>query len=71
MPRTLLDQELRALSDQIMQLGSLADDALTKALESFTFNHPHDGSKVDSMVVSWVYYHEIPPVLVARLRIPS
>lgn len=34
MPRTVLDQELRDLNAQIMQLGSLADDALAKALES-------------------------------------
>ena len=30
MPRTVLDQELRDLNAQIMQLGSLADDALAK-----------------------------------------
>src|SRR3989442_1921120 len=40
-------------------------------LEEPAFNHPHDGSKVGSMVVSWAYYNEIPPALVARLRIPN
>jgi len=40
-------------------------------LEEPAFNYPQDGSKVGSMVISWTYYKEIPPVLVARLRIPA
>ena len=34
MARTILDKELQDLSDQIMKLGSLVDDALGKALEA-------------------------------------
>ena len=34
MSRTLLDKELHELNDQIVQLGSLVDDALAKALEA-------------------------------------
>jgi hypothetical protein len=39
-------------------------------MEEPAFNHPHAGSKIGRMVISWVYYTEIPPVLVARLRTP-
>lgn len=34
MARTLLDKELQELDAQIIRLGSLVDDALTKALEA-------------------------------------
>jgi hypothetical protein len=37
-------------------------------LEEPAFNYPHDGSQPGRML-SWAHYHEIPPVLVARLRI--
>ena len=34
MARTILDKELYALDQQIIQLGALVDDALAKALEA-------------------------------------
>ncbi len=60
------DRPLHVLFNACFRAGLMLD-----GLEEPAFNHPHDGSKVDSMVVSWTYYKEIPPVLVARLRIPG
>ena len=34
MARTILDKELQDLTDQIIKLGALVDDALGKALEA-------------------------------------
>ena len=34
MARTVLDNELQALDDQIVRLGDLVDDALGKALQA-------------------------------------
>ena len=34
MPRTVLEKELQALDAQIIRLGALVDDALSKALEA-------------------------------------
>ncbi len=45
-------------------------DLTLDGLEEPAFNHPHDGSQ-SSRLLSWINYHEIPLVLVARLRIPN
>jgi hypothetical protein len=45
-------------------------DLTLDGLDEPAFNHPHDGSQ-SSRLLSWINYHEIPPVLVARLRIPN
>jgi len=60
------DRPLHVLFNACFRAGMVLD-----GLEEPAFNHPHDGSKVGSMVVTWVYYNEIPPALVARLRIPN
>lgn len=60
------DRPLHVLFNACFRAGLVLD-----GLEEPAFNHPHDGSKVGSMVVSWTYYKEIPPLLVARLRIPD
>ena len=33
------------------------------------FNHPHDGSSPGRLVISWISYTQIPPVLVVRMRV--
>jgi 2-polyprenyl-3-methyl-5-hydroxy-6-metoxy-1,4-benzoquinol methylase len=60
------DRPLHILFNACFRAGMVLD-----GLEEPAFNHPHDGSKVGSMLVNWVYFNEIPPVLVARLRIPT
>jgi 2-polyprenyl-3-methyl-5-hydroxy-6-metoxy-1,4-benzoquinol methylase len=60
------DRPLHALFNACFRAGLMLD-----GLEEPAFNHPHDGSQVGRMLISWVYYHEIPPELVARLRIPN
>lgn len=60
------DRPLHVLFDACFKAGMVLD-----GLEEPAFNYPQDGSKVGSMVISWTYYKEIPPVLVARLRIPA
>ncbi|QBD80742.1 methyltransferase domain-containing protein [Ktedonosporobacter rubrisoli] len=60
------DRPLHVLFNACFRSGMVLD-----GLEEPAFNHPHDGSKAGSLVVSWTYYKEIPPVLVARLRIPA
>jgi hypothetical protein len=60
------DRPLHVLFNACFKAGMVLD-----GLEEPAFNYPHDGSKVGSMVISWTYYKEIPPVLVARLRIPA
>ena len=39
-------------------------------LEEPVFNHPLDGSE-PRRLLSWTNHREIPPALVARLRLPS
>ncbi|MBV9230304.1 MAG: class I SAM-dependent methyltransferase [Chloroflexi bacterium] len=46
-------------------------DLVLDGLEEPAFNHPHDGSQGGRRLLSWTNYSEIPPVLVARLRIPN
>jgi len=45
-------------------------DLVMDGLEEPAFNYPHDGSQVRRMF-DWGNYNEIPPSLVARLRIPN
>jgi hypothetical protein len=56
---------LHVLFNACFQAGLVLD-----GLEEPAFNPPHDGSQ-PSNVLSWANYREIPPVLVARLRIPN
>jgi 2-polyprenyl-3-methyl-5-hydroxy-6-metoxy-1,4-benzoquinol methylase len=65
-PQYYFDRPLHALFNACFRAGLVLD-----GLEEPAFNHPHDGSKVGRMLISWVYYNEIPPELVARLRIPA
>ena len=60
------DRPLHILFNACFRAGLVLD-----GLEEPAFNYPHDGSQVGRLLISWVYYNEIPPVLVARLRIPS
>lgn len=60
------DRPLHVLFDACFRAGLVLD-----GLEEPAFNYPHDGSKPGDLIVSWVYLKEIPPVLVARLRIPG
>jgi hypothetical protein len=60
------DRPLHILFNACFRAGMVLD-----GLEEPVFNHPHDDSKVGSMHVNWVYYNEIPPVLVAHLSIPN
>jgi 2-polyprenyl-3-methyl-5-hydroxy-6-metoxy-1,4-benzoquinol methylase len=60
------DRPLHILFNACFKAGLVLD-----GLEEPAFNYPHDGSRVGQMLVSWTYYKEIPPVLVARLRIPA
>jgi 2-polyprenyl-3-methyl-5-hydroxy-6-metoxy-1,4-benzoquinol methylase len=64
-PQYYFDRPLHILFNACFRAGMVLD-----GLEEPAFNHPEDGSKVGSTVVSWTYFKEIPPVLVARLRIP-
>jgi 2-polyprenyl-3-methyl-5-hydroxy-6-metoxy-1,4-benzoquinol methylase len=57
------DRPLHVLFNACFRAGLVLD-----GLEEPAFNHPHDGSKPGRML-SWANYNEIPPVLVARLRI--
>ncbi|MFL5658412.1 MAG: class I SAM-dependent methyltransferase [Ktedonobacteraceae bacterium] len=65
-PQYYFDRPLHILFNTCFRAGLVLD-----GLEEPAFNHPHDGSKIGRMLISWVYYNEIPPVLVARLRIPN
>ena len=60
------DRPLHILFNACFRAGLVLD-----GLEEPAFNYPHDGSKPGDLAVSWVYLKEIPPVLVARLRIPG
>lgn len=55
MARTILDQELQELNDQIRELGSLVDDALGKALQSLETGDLAEAGRVieaDSLIDS-------------------
>jgi SAM-dependent methyltransferase len=65
-PQYYFDRPLHLLFNACFRAGLVLD-----GLEEPALNHPHDGSKVGRMSISWVNYSEIPPVLVARLRIPN
>jgi SAM-dependent methyltransferase len=59
------DRPLYVLFNACFRAGLVLD-----GLEEPAFNYPHDGSQA-GRIFSWVNYREIPPVLVARLRIPN
>jgi 2-polyprenyl-3-methyl-5-hydroxy-6-metoxy-1,4-benzoquinol methylase len=60
------DRPLHVLLNACFRAGFVLD-----GLEEPAFNYPQDGSKMGSMAISWVYYKEIPPEMVVRLRIPA
>ena len=64
-PHYYFDRPLHVLFNACFQAGLVLD-----GLEEPAFNPPHDGSQ-PSNLLSWTNYREIPPVLVARLRIPN
>jgi 2-polyprenyl-3-methyl-5-hydroxy-6-metoxy-1,4-benzoquinol methylase len=59
------DRPLHTIFNACFNAGFVLD-----GLEEPAFNHPYDGSQ-SSRLLSWINYNEIPPVLVARLRIPD
>jgi hypothetical protein len=59
------NRPLHVLFTICFQAGLVLD-----GLEEPAFNHPQDGSQ-SQRLLTWINYHEIPPVLVARLRIPN
>jgi hypothetical protein len=59
------DRPLHILFNACFRAGLALD-----GLEEPAFDHPHDGSQ-PSRLLSWTNHHEIPPVLVARLRVPN
>jgi 2-polyprenyl-3-methyl-5-hydroxy-6-metoxy-1,4-benzoquinol methylase len=59
------DRPLHVLFNACFRAGLVLD-----GLEEPAFNHPQDGSHIRRMF-SWANYHEISPLLVARLRIPD
>jgi 2-polyprenyl-3-methyl-5-hydroxy-6-metoxy-1,4-benzoquinol methylase len=59
------DRPLHVLFNACFLAGMVLD-----GLEEPAFKHSYDGSQ-PGRFVSWLYYTEIPPVLVARLRIPA
>jgi len=65
-PHYYFDRPLYILFNACFRAGLVLD-----GLEEPAFNHPHDGSQIGRMFLSWVYYNQIPPALVARLRIPN
>jgi len=58
------DRPLHVLFNACFRAGLVMD-----GLEEPAFNHPHDGSTLNR-ALGWANYSEIPPVLVARLRVP-
>jgi 2-polyprenyl-3-methyl-5-hydroxy-6-metoxy-1,4-benzoquinol methylase len=64
-PHYYFDRPLHVLFNACFRAGLVLD-----GLEEPAFNYPHDGSQIGRML-SWASYHEIPPVLVARLHIPG
>ncbi|HZO71220.1 MAG TPA: class I SAM-dependent methyltransferase [Ktedonobacteraceae bacterium] len=63
-PHYYFDRPLHVLFNACFQAGLMLD-----GLEEPAFDPPHDGSQPGN-VLSWANYREIPPVLVARWRIP-
>jgi 2-polyprenyl-3-methyl-5-hydroxy-6-metoxy-1,4-benzoquinol methylase len=59
------NRPLHILLNSCFQAGLVLD-----GLEEPSFDYPHDGSQSERLL-SWIHYHEIPPVLVVRLRIPN
>jgi 2-polyprenyl-3-methyl-5-hydroxy-6-metoxy-1,4-benzoquinol methylase len=64
-PHYYFDRSLHVLFNACFRAGLVMD-----GLEEPAFNHPRDGSQ-SKRLLSWMNYREIPPVLVARLRIPA
>lgn len=64
-PHYYFDRSLHTLFNACFRAGLVLD-----GLEEPAFNSPSDGSQ-STRLLSWVNYSEIPPVLVARLRIPN
>ncbi len=64
-PHYYFDRPLHTIFNACFRAGLILD-----GLEEPAFNHPHDGSQ-SRRLLSWINYNEIPPVLVARLRIPN
>ena len=64
-PHYYFDRPLHTIFNTCFRAGLILD-----GLEEPAFNHPHDGSQ-SGRLLSWINYNEIPPVLVARLRIPN
>ncbi len=64
-PHYYFDRPLHILFNACFRAGLVLD-----GLEEPAFNHPDDGSQVNRLL-SWANYREIPPVLVARLRVAN
>jgi 2-polyprenyl-3-methyl-5-hydroxy-6-metoxy-1,4-benzoquinol methylase len=64
-PHYYFDRPLHSLFNACFRAGLVLD-----GLEEPAFNSPSDGSQ-SKRLLSWINYSEIPPVLVARLRIPN
>ena len=64
-PHYYFDRPLHILFNACFRAGLVLD-----GLEEPAFNSPHDGSQ-SKRLLSWISYNQIPPVLVARLRIPN
>ncbi|HEY0757462.1 MAG TPA: class I SAM-dependent methyltransferase [Ktedonobacteraceae bacterium] len=64
-PHYYFDRPLHVLFNACFRVGLVLD-----GLEEPAFNYPQDGSQ-PSRMLSWAYYREIPPVLVARVRLPN
>jgi SAM-dependent methyltransferase len=64
-PHYYFDRPLHILFNACFRAGLVLD-----GLEEPAFNHPYDGSQ-PGRLLSWTNSREIPPVLVARLRIPN
>jgi SAM-dependent methyltransferase len=64
-PHYYFDRPLHVLFNACFRAGLVLD-----GLEEPAFNHPQDGSR-PSRLLGWAHYREIPPVLVARLRVPA
>jgi 2-polyprenyl-3-methyl-5-hydroxy-6-metoxy-1,4-benzoquinol methylase len=64
-PHYYFDRPLHVLFNACFRAGLMID-----GMEEPAFDHPQDGSRTDRLL-GWSHYCEIPPVLVARLRIPA
>lgn len=63
-PHYYFHRPLHTLFNACFRAGLVMD-----GLEEPAFHHPHDGSQSSSRAFDWANYQEIPPVLVARLRV--